>query len=57
MDFSKSAELYNMTQGNVELVAAVETAAGTYHLVGIDFGLYAGTLDGASLQKICRGNI
>ena len=48
MDFSKSAELYNMTQGNVELVAAVETAAGTYHLVGIDFGLYAGTLDGAS---------
>ena len=48
MDFSKSAELYNMTQGNVELIAAVETAAGTYHLVGIDFGLYAGTLDGAS---------
>lgn len=48
MDFSKSAELYNMTQGNVELVAAVETAAGTYHLVGVDFGLYAGTLDGAS---------
>lgn len=48
MDFSKSAELYNMTQGNVELIAAVETAAGTYHLVGVDFGLYAGTLDGAS---------
>lgn len=48
MDFSKSAELYNLTQGNVELVAAVETAAGTYHLVGVDFGLYAGTLDGTS---------
>ena len=31
-----------------ELVAFVETAAGTYHMVGYDFGLYAGTVDGAS---------
>ena len=37
-----------MAQGNVELVAAVETAAGTYHLVGYDFGLYAATVDGTS---------
>ena len=28
--------------------AFVETAAGTYHMVGYDFGLYAGTVDGAS---------
>jgi len=48
MSFEKYPELWNMTQGNVELIALVETAAGTYHLVGVDFGLYAGTLDGAS---------
>lgn len=37
-----------LSQGNVELVAAVRTAADTYHLVGYDFGLYAGTIDGTS---------
>jgi len=37
-----------LSQGNVELVAAVRTAADTYHLVGYDFGLYAGTVDGTS---------
>jgi len=48
MDFDKHAELIKMSQGNVELVAAIETAAGTYHIVGCDFGLYAGTVDGSS---------
>lgn len=32
----------------VELVAFVETAAGTKHLVGVDYGLYASTVDGTS---------
>ena len=36
-----------MSQANVELVALVETAADTWHLVGADFGLYAGTVDGS----------
>lgn len=31
-----------------ELVAFVETAAGTYHVVGYEFGLYASSVDGAS---------
>lgn len=31
-----------------EIVAFVETAAGTCHVVGLDFGLYAATVDGAS---------
>jgi len=48
MSFDKHPELLRMTKGNVELVAGIETAAGTYHIVGCDFGLYAGTLDGAS---------
>lgn len=37
-----------MSQAGVELVALVETAANTWHLVGADFGLYAGTVDGTS---------
>jgi hypothetical protein len=37
-----------LSQANVELVALVETAANTWHLVGADFGLYAGTVDGTS---------
>ena len=31
-----------------ELVAFVETAAGTIHVVGYEFGLYASSVDGAS---------
>ena len=30
------------------MVALVETAAGTYHAVGLDYGLYAGTVDANS---------
>jgi len=48
MDAAKMSELANLSQGGVELVALVATAAGTYHLVGADFGLYAGTVDGTS---------
>ena len=37
-----------LCQPGVELVAFVETAAGTKHLVGVDYGLYASTVDGTS---------
>lgn len=37
-----------IAQAGVELVAFVETAAGTKHLIGFDFGLYASTVDGTS---------
>jgi hypothetical protein len=30
------------------VVALVETAAGTHHVVGLDYGLYFATVDGAS---------
>ena len=40
--------LETIARPGAELVAFVETAAGTYHVVGYDFGLYAGTVDGAS---------
>lgn len=41
-------KLETIARPGAELVAFVETAAGTYHVVGYDFGLYAGTVDGAS---------
>ena len=34
--------------GGAELVAFIETAAGTYHMVGFDYGMYAATVDGTS---------
>ena len=37
-----------IAQPGVELVAFVETAAGTKHLIGFDFGLYASSVDGTS---------
>jgi len=45
---AKVTELNNIAKGGAELVAFVETAAGTYHVVGLDYGLYAGTVDGNS---------
>ena len=30
------------------MVAFIETAAGTYHMVGFDYGMYAATVDGTS---------
>ena len=41
-------ELDNIASPGAELVAFVETAAGTYHMVGYEYGLYAGTVDGNS---------
>ena len=40
--------LDGLSNPNAELVAFVETAAGTHHLVGFDYGLYVSTVDGAS---------
>jgi hypothetical protein len=48
MDAAKRTTLEEIATPGAEIVAFVETAAGTYHLVGYDFGLYAGTVDGAS---------
>jgi len=45
---SKVSELNKISKGGAELVALVETAAGTYHVVGLDYGLYAGTVDANS---------
>ncbi len=40
--------LNNIAKPAAELVAFVETAAGTYHMVGWEYGLYASTVDGNS---------
>jgi hypothetical protein len=40
--------LDNLAKPGAELVAFVETAAGTYHMVGWEYGLYAATVDGNS---------
>ena len=40
--------LNELARAGAELVAFVETAAGTYHMVGFDYGLYAATVDGTS---------
>jgi hypothetical protein len=45
---AKVEELNAISKGGAELVALVETAAGTYHVVGMDYGLYAGTVDANS---------
>jgi hypothetical protein len=41
-------KLENVATPGAELVALIETAAGTYHLVGADYGLYASTVDMSS---------
>ena len=41
-------DLDNLAKPGAELVAFVQTAAGTYHLVGWDYGLYAASVDGTS---------
>jgi hypothetical protein len=48
MDATKVTELNEIATGGAELVAFIETAAGTYHLVGADYGLYAATVDMSS---------
>ena len=44
----KITALNELSKGGAELVAFVETAAGTYHVVGMDYGLYVGTVDANS---------
>mgnify|MGYP000628016424 CR=1 FL=1 len=41
-------ELEEISKAGAELVAFVETAAGTHHLVGYDYGLYASSVDATS---------
>ncbi len=41
-------DLNNLAKPGAELVAFIETAAGTYHMVGWEYGLYASTVDGTS---------
>ena len=48
MTAAKITALNDISKGGAELVAFIETAAGTYHVVGLDYGLYAGTVDGNS---------
>jgi len=45
---AKITALDSISKGGAELVAFVRTAAGTYHVVGLDYGLYAGTVDANS---------
>ena len=48
MDASRISALDQMSNGAPEMVAFVKTAAGTYHVCGLDFGLYTSTVDGNS---------
>lgn len=48
MDTVKRAALEEIATPGAEIVAFIETAAGTYHMVGYDFGLYAASVDGAT---------
>jgi hypothetical protein len=48
MSVAKRDAMEQMAVGGAELVAFVQTAAGTHHLVGFEYGLYAGTVDGTS---------
>lgn len=48
MDTVKRAALEEIATPGAEIVAFIETAAGTYHMVGYDFGLYASSVDGAT---------
>ena len=48
MDADKITALNQIAKGGAELVAFVKTAAGTYHVSGLDYGLYAATVDANS---------
>jgi hypothetical protein len=48
MSAANITELNEVATPGAELVAFIETAAGTYHLVGADYGLYASTVDMSS---------
>ena len=48
MTTAKRAELDQITVAGLELVVFVETAAGTYHAIGIDYGAYASLVSGTT---------
>ena len=48
MDATKTTALNQIAKGGAELVAWVNTAAGTYHVSGLDYGLYASSVDANS---------
>ncbi len=48
MSVENRTALMSLTQAGAEIVAVVETAAGTQHLVGFEFGLIASSVDGAT---------
>ena len=48
MTKAKRDELNAIANAGLELIAWVETAAGTYHCVGSEYGLYAQTINGQS---------
>ena len=48
MTAAKITALNDISKGGAELVAFIKTAAGTYHVCGLDYGLYAGTVDANS---------
>lgn len=48
MTVERVTALNQLSKAGAELVAFVQTAAGTYHVSGLDYGLYASTVDGNS---------
>lgn len=48
MDPDKITALDQMSNGPREMVAFVKTAAGTYHVCGLDHGIYVSTIDANS---------
>jgi hypothetical protein len=48
MDSDKTTAINQMAVGGAELVAFVKTAAGTFHISGLDYGLYVSNVDGNS---------
>ena len=48
MTKAKRDAIQDMSSPYARVVALIETAAGTHHVVGLDFGLYFSTIDGGS---------
>lgn len=48
MDKTRRDALEQIAVGGAEIVAFIETAAGTHHMVGFEYGLYASSVDGNS---------
>lgn len=48
MNAGNITAINQMSKAGAELVAFVKTAAGTYHIAGLDYGLYVSSVDGNS---------